>query len=247
MFDHYLEYQKPDSKRARLLRRALVVSTTGTSLVLAWLWVQGKLAIVQVDPPAIAFIMVQMTQDEPPPPPPPPPPPAAEQEQEEEVVEEDEPIEEITQPDEVKDKIPEVKKVPFKSGLVGGVPGGVPGGVLGGSFGNQVKQANTNETVKSKLEAVMGRIVYQPEVSQQALLQTPTGKFAKKPGSTTVGFCIEPTGKISEVRTVRGFPGDPAIDAIFRDLVKKWRGKPLVVGGKSRRECSEKTFNIKWK
>ena len=71
MFDHYLEYQKPDSKRAKLLRRATAISTVGTSLVLVWLWVQGKLAIVQVDPPAIAFIMVQMTQDEPPPPPPP--------------------------------------------------------------------------------------------------------------------------------------------------------------------------------
>lgn len=262
MFEHYLENQRPDTKRQKILSATMAVATVGTAISLVGVWVGGKLAVTTVDPPTISFIMVQMNQEEAPPPPPPPPPPAGddsgEEEEEEELPEEEEPIEdEIQQPKEVSDKIPDSKpggkkgsRIPggVKGGVPGGVPGGVIGGVVGGVVGGGVRsQAKTQQAAKKPLSAVMANKVYQPPKPAKQLLQTPTGRFGKKPGSVIATFCISPSGKVIQVRKKRGFPGDPAIDKIMIDWLKKFRFRPFKVGGKAQKICSEYKMNVSFK
>ena len=38
--------------------------------------------------------------------------------------------------------------------------------------------------------------------------------------------------------------GDPAIDRVCRDAVKRWRFSPAKVAGQGRRACSEASFRI---
>ncbi|EDM74673.1 hypothetical protein PPSIR1_11826, partial [Plesiocystis pacifica SIR-1] len=54
-------------------------------------------------------------------------------------------------------------------------------------------------------------------------------------------------GKVVDVKTKTKFPGDPQVDKIIRDTIKKWRFKPFVVGGKPVKTCTERTFKIKFK
>ena len=128
MFEHYLTYQKADPRRQRRIAIASIVSGTLTFSGIVFVWAANKMNITKVDPPTVQFLMVQMTAEEAPPPPPPPPPPAAteqETEPEEEDVPEEEVPEEIVQPKETPDKVPDVKK------SAGGAKGpSVPGGVL---------------------------------------------------------------------------------------------------------------------
>ena len=139
MFDVYLQSKQPNRKSQRLLALASVLSTVATAVFLVVLWLQGKMGINMVDPPTIEFVLVQLTDVDAAPPPPPPPPPAGDtsEEEEEEVPEDDLVEEELTQPKETPDKLPEKKKGPKGRkvpGVVGGVPGGVPGGVIAASW-----------------------------------------------------------------------------------------------------------------
>lgn len=251
MFDHYLTHQQPDRKRQRLLSIALFVSTTGTLLSVLFMYIMGKFAIEGVSPPTISYIMVQMSADEPPPPPPPPPPPAAAEEPvEEEVIEEEEPLdEEIIQPKEVKEKIPEVTKKrvsKLRGGGVGGMIGGMPGG-SGSMFGGISTKAKGRQSAKKPISAVMEQAIYAPSPDQKLFQSTKTGRFSKTPGATVVSFCIASTGKVVDVRTKRGFPGDPQIDKIVRDQVKKWRFRPFKVAGKAMKTCTDYKFKVKFK
>ncbi|MDC0674809.1 hypothetical protein POL58_44075, partial [Nannocystis sp. ncelm1] len=113
MFEHYLTYQKTDPRRQRRIAIASVVSGTLTFSGIIFVWAANKMNITKVDPPTVQFLMVQMSAEEAAPPPPPPPPPAAaetqEEEEKEEIPEEEVP-EEIVQPKETPDKVPDVKK-----------------------------------------------------------------------------------------------------------------------------------------
>lgn len=263
MFDHYLHHQAPDSRRNKILATTTTIACVGTGLSLAFMWVAGKLAVSTVDPPTIAFIMVQMNQEEAPPPPPPPPPPAGnndaeeeEEEVEEEIPEEEEPIEdEIAQPDEVKEKIPDAKpgkksKKRFTGGVVGGVPGGVAGGVVGGVVGGITggvrSKAKAPAAAKKPLSAVMANRMYQPPKPKKELLATPTGKFGKRPGTVLIAFCISPTGKVVNVKVKKGFPGDPQVTKIMSGWLKKFRFRPFKVGGKAQKICTEYAMNVKF-
>src|SRR5262249_57394928 len=101
-FEHYLDTTRVNPYRVKLLTFAGVIAIVGTTSMILFMWVAGKMSIARVDAPTIEFILVQMSAEEPPPPPPPAPPPAGsemEEEEEEEVPEEDEPLEELTQPE----------------------------------------------------------------------------------------------------------------------------------------------------
>lgn len=261
MFDHYLHHQAPDTKRNKILAATTTIACVGTGLSLVFMWVAGKLAVSTVDPPTIAFIMVQMNQEEAPPPPPPPPPPAGddsaeEEEVEEEVPEEVEPIEdEIQQPDEVKDKIPDAKPGKSKKKIFGGVKGGVVGGKIGGMVGGVIggtgsgmvrKAEKAPAAAKKPLKAVLANKIYQPPAPKKQLLETPTGKFGKRPGAVLVSFCISPSGGVVNLRVKKGFPGDPQVTKIMTNWLKKFRFRPFKVGGKAQKICTEYAMKVKF-
>ncbi len=121
MFEHYMHYQGSDPRRRKRLQIAAIGSGAVTFSLIAFMWVANKMSISKVDPPTITYIMVQMSAEEPPPPPPPPPPPAGGEEpqsepEEEEIPEEEVPLEDIVQPDDKPDKIPEPTKESGRSG-----------------------------------------------------------------------------------------------------------------------------------
>lgn len=253
MFEHYMHYQAVDPVRRKRLVVAAWISVITTTGLIMFMWIANKMNIARVDPPTISFLMVQMAADEPPPPPPPPPPPAAAQQEEEEVPEEEVPLEEdIVQPTETPDKIPEEKGKKVPQGVPGGVPGGIPGGVVGGVLGGQfkggvaTKRDTGKDVAKKPIKAVMGQAIYSPDPDKSKLAGTKAGMFDKRPGVNKTSFCVSATGKTVDVRTVKKFPGDPKVDQICRDTVKKWRFKPFVVGGKAQKTCSTVEFNIKF-
>ncbi|PRQ03465.1 hypothetical protein ENSA5_14950 [Enhygromyxa salina] len=259
-FEHYLDHNRPNPKRAALLTLAAALSISGTTMMLAAGWVAGKMSIARVDPPSTEYILLSMTADQPTPPPPPPPPPAGaseepeEPEPDDEVPEDPEPLEEV-QPDKPT-KIPD----PKAGGAVGGVPKGVPGGQFGGVIGGipgggigernplaiSVKPAAKDTITKKPLAAVMARAVYSPDPDRKLLQQTKAARFDKRDGKATVSFCIDANGKVVNVKTKSKFPGDPQVDKILRTTIASWRFKASEVGSKKMKTCTERTFSLKF-
>lgn len=95
--------------------------------------------------------------------------------------------------------------------------------------------------------ALMDLAMYSPNPDQKALQQTKAARFDKADGLSVVGFCVEPNGKTSHIRTIRKFPDDPQIDAIIRETISRWRFKPYVVDGVAVLVCTEKSFKLKFK
>jgi protein TonB len=264
VFEHYIHYQQADPVRRRRIVGASVISGTATAAMLLFTWAANKMDISKVEAPTVDYIMVQMTQEEPPPPPPPPPPPAgddSEEEEEEDIPEEEVPEEEIVQPSETPDKVPDAKKSPGRShkipgGVPGGVPGGIPGGVVGGVLGGQLggqlggvatKKDPTKVGAPEPINVVKQNAIYSPDPDQAKLGGTKAFMFDKRGGIGKVAFCVDTNGKTVGVKTKKKFPGDPKVDQILRDTIKKWRFKPFMAAGKKRKVCSIMTFDLKVK
>jgi protein TonB len=49
------------------------------------------------------------------------------------------------------------------------------------------------------------------------------------------------------VRTVKAFPGDPAVDEVIRSTIKTWRFRPFMVEGKAVKTCTSQVFRITFK
>ncbi|PRQ06676.1 energy transducer TonB [Enhygromyxa salina] len=259
-FEHYLDHNRPNPKRAAMLTFAAAVAITGTTLMIAAGWVAGKMTIARVAPPSTEYILLALTAEQPPPPPPPPPPPAGSSVEEqkpdtnEEVPEEPEPIEE-TQPEKLPTKIPEQKSGGAPQGIPNGVLGGQVGGVIGGipigKLGDRnpaiaVKPPSADTTTVKPLAAVMARAVYSPDPDKALLQQTKAARFDKRDGKSTIAFCIDANGSVVDVKTKVKFPGDPQVDDILRRTLKTWRFKPLEVGSKKLKTCTERTFSLKF-
>ncbi len=266
MFEHYMHYQQADPVRRKRIMIASVISGSATFAMLLFTWAANKMDITKVEAPTVDYIMVQMTQDEPPPPPPPPPPPAGDdsepEEEEEEIPEEEVPEEEIVQPDEEPDKVPDAKKSPGKKGhkipggVPGGVPGGIPGGVVGGVLGGQLggqlggvatKKDPAKVGAPEPINVVKQNAIYDPDPDPAKLAGTKAFMFDKRGGTGKVKFCVDTNGKTVNVKTSKKFPGDPKVDQILRDTVKKWRFKPFMAAGKKRKVCSEMAFKLEAK
>lgn len=131
-------------------------------------------------------------------------------------------------------------------GVVGGVPGGVVGGVVGGTFDGTAIGDRKTEKVRppEPLEAVMARSMFAPDPDPKLLAKTATGLMKRGAGVNKTFFCVRPDGKTEGVKTTRKFPGDPEIDRICRDTVKRWRFQALVIGGKKVRTCTTVRFEI---
>ena len=125
-----------------------------------------------------------------------------------------------------------------------GVPGGIPGGVAGG-----VAKASTTaqKSAKKPIKALLSQAVYAPDPKQSELQKTISARRSKKPGKNITSFCVSTSGKVVEVKTKKKFPGDPQVDKICRDTVRKWRFKPFIVGGKATKTCSAAEFDIVFK
>ena len=133
-------------------------------------------------------------------------------------------------------------------GVVGGVPGGVVGGKVGGQLGGVLGQATHGVAQKrlpvEPLKAVMARAIYAPNPDTDKLARTETGLMRRGRGVNKTGFCIDKSGRTTDVRTNKKYPGDPKIDALCRRTVAKWRFRPFLVGGKPAKVCSVARFEI---
>jgi protein TonB len=109
----------------------------------------------------------------------------------------------------------------------------------------QQREAPKQTSVKP-IGSVLSQGVYTPDPPEKKLQATKAAMFDKRPGSVKVGFCVAPSGKTTEVKIKKRFPGDPKVDQICMDTVKKWRFKPFLVGGKPLKTCSTMTFDIKF-
>lgn len=255
MFDHYLQQQKPDPRRQKLLGVCTGIATFATAMGLCSVWVSGKLSVYSVAPPSMNFVMVQMNLDEAPPPPPPPPPPVGSESQSEDdepVPDEPVVIEKIQSPTDSNDKIPHPKP---RANIPGASRHGIPGGTgplsgIGSTLGLSTGLRKAAPAVQARvkpLSSVMAHKVYQPPSPTQALLETPTGRFQKRPGSVTVSFCISTTGQVINTRIKRKFPGDPAVDKIMLQWLRGFRFRPFVVDNQPRKICTEYRMNVRFR
>ncbi len=258
MFEHYLDHQTPDIRRRWRVALALNLAGFTTAGLLGFTWLMDKMMIAQVAPPTAHFVMVQMAMDTLPPPPPPPAAPAIKAEVEPEPEEDP-----LTPPENFAEDLPtpraRVAKVVGNGALdslgttkFGGPPGlGIPGGLPGmpPMTGIAVRPSSKPQETRTPLpiETVRAQAIFTPAPDQARLGATRAATFDRRPGENETSFCVDPSGRTTEVRTVKKFPGDPMVDDICRDTVKTWRFKPFLVDGKPTRTCSIQVFNISFK
>ncbi|MBK6917008.1 MAG: energy transducer TonB [Deltaproteobacteria bacterium] len=97
-------------------------------------------------------------------------------------------------------------------------------------------------STKVPLSVVKSRLRFSPNPTQAELARTPAG-IARRGGTSVVEFCIDPAGKVEQVRT-RKSAGDREIDRLCREAVARWRFSPTQVQGHGVRTCSESSFEI---
>jgi protein TonB len=147
MFDHYMTLPRWRSTAGSASMVAAVAAGRDHLTFIIFALGADKMSIIsKVEPPTIQVHRDgQCSMDEPPPPPPPPPPPAGEteeepEEEEEKIPDEEIPEEEIVQPKETPDKMPDAKAVPRKTGPGSPAacrevcPGGCPAAWWAGSW-----------------------------------------------------------------------------------------------------------------
>lgn len=254
-------------------RRRLMVSTLMAAVLCmgagTLAWVGDKLGIAAVTPPKNAYAVTFEVLTPPPPPPPPKGVASTSTDDQPRVVERPE-----VRPPEPEPALlePILSTRPAKpSGPTGPGPTstgdkgpiGVPWGEVGGDPRSKclppclgttpaidrppVPTPRPSEApVKAPIKAVMAKAIYTPDPDAKALSRTPTGLTSRRPGTTTVEFCIDGDGRTYEVRTRSRFSGDPEVDRICRQTVKKWRFHPQRVAGKARSTCSAVVFDIRF-
>lgn len=260
MFEHYLHQHVPDRRRRLRLVVAAHLAAMATTGAIGFTWLMGKLQIAQVAPPSAQFMLVQMALDEPQPPPPLPPAPARPEPEDRPEPEEpklDEP------PESFAELLPPPKPRPGPVGngaptATGTAPIGVPGVGFGVPGVNRIpnglppgfsptiatSRPKREERAPVPLAAVRAQAVYTPNPDQDRLAATRAGMFDKRPGENETAFCVDAGGRTTEVRTVKAFPGDPAVDEIIRSTVKTWRFRPFMVEGKAIKTCTSQVFRI---
>jgi TonB family protein len=128
-------------------------------------------------------------------------------------------------------------------GVCGKGPIGIPGG--GGScIGPQCKQVKMKPSALEPVPVSSLGCIACADPDVDALRRTAAG--SRKSGGTNVTrFCVDSTGHVEagSVETETSH-GDPAIDRVCRDAVKRWRFSPAKVSGQGRRACSEAAFRI---
>lgn len=262
MFEHYLDQHAPDRRRRLRLLVAAHLAALSTVGALGFTWLMGKLQIAQVAPPNASFVLVQMSLDTPLPPPPLPPAPARTEPEDKVVPEEPKPDDEP--PEDFTELLPPPKPRPGPVGngaptATGTAPIGVPGvstgipGVTGLPPGFNTPTLAAPRPPKGEqrapvpLAVVRAQGVYTPNPDQQRLAATRAGMFDKRPGENETSFCVDATGRTTEIRTLKAFPGDPGVDEVIRSTIKTWRFRPFMVEGKAVKTCTSQVFRITFK
>jgi protein TonB len=120
----------------------------------------------------------------------------------------------------------------------------VVGGALGGTGVATKRDTSDKAVAKKPITAVKANSIYSPDCDKKKLAGTKAATFDKRPGSTKVSFCVNASGKVVDVKTTKKFRGDPKVDQICRDTVKKWRFRPFMAGGKPVKTCSSVEFQL---
>ena len=260
MFEHYLQHQVPDSRRRWRVALAVNVAGFATAGLLSFTWLMDKMMIAQVSPPTAGFVMVQMAMESLPPPPPPPAAPAIKAQDEVKPEPDEDPL---TPPENFAEELPTPRARPNKVTGNGapdstgtlpiggpsklGIPGSIPGIPNIGNIA--VRQPNKPQETRTPLPiaTVRAQAIYAPPPDQGRLGATRAATFDRRPGENETAFCVDPTGRTTDIRTVKKFPSDPMVDEICRDTIKTWRFKPFLVDGKPTRTCSIQVFSISFK
>ncbi|MDC0670236.1 energy transducer TonB [Nannocystis radixulma] len=261
MFEHYLDQHAPDRRRRLRMLVAAHLAAAATTGAIGFTWLMGKLHIAQVAPPTANFVMVQMSLDTPLPPPPLPPAPARTEPEDRQEPEEPKPDDEP--PEDVTELLPPPKPRPGPVGngaptATGKAPIGVPGVGIGIPGVNHVplnfntgiataRPPKQEQRAPVPLSVVRAQSVYTPNPDQDRLAATRAGMFDKRPGENETSFCVDATGRTTEVRTVKAFPGDPGVDEVIRSTIKTWRFRPFMVEGKAVKTCTSQVFRITFK
>lgn len=261
MFDTYMIAHAIDPGFRRRVTLSLGAALIGSAVAITGYLGVEKLGVARVGAPHVELDILMATTVPAPSAAPPPaaPPPAATPE---ESAAEDPP--EAT-PREVPDEVPLESPrprgqgeprvgVPNGTGMPGntgigvgsttiGLPCPIPGTCVGKPPAIPTAPRTENPaTSKVPLSVVKSRLRFSPNPSQAELARTPAG-IARRGGTSVVEFCIDPAGKVEQVRT-RKSAGDREIDRLCREAVARWRFSPTQVQGHGVRTCSESSFEI---
>jgi protein TonB len=181
---------------------------------------------------AIRAFFVQPVEPAPPPPPPPPPPAAARRQvrraQAAPRPAPEQKAPEFVAPIEVPEDLPPEEGLSLDlllGGVEGGVEGGVPGGVVGGIVGGlpAAPPPPPQKVVR------VGGALQAPELIKRVEPDYPLlARQARLTGLVIVEAMVDPQGRVSSVRPLRGSPllVDAAVEA-----VRQWVYRPLLLNG----------------
>jgi protein TonB len=266
-FETYLAGQATDPRARARLQIATMAALTAVSLGGVLTWTLDRLGLERVSAPTVDYAVFFEIGDVPPPPSAAPPPrpqasAAAVDDRTEDDVEIDRhaPLEDDIDLEPVKPKgasagertgpgVPDGvgPRVPGTTCLVPPCLGKDP---IGSSFVPSVRRPIDrpveDDRVMEKIGVVKENAVYSPDPDDKKLARTKAGTIDRRAGTSAVSFCVDPAGKVVDVRTKTRFPGDPEVDRICRETVAGWRFRPFTVGGQAKKTCSTVSFQIRF-
>ena len=248
MFDSYVTSK--NTKARKWVVVTVSVSVVAHVIAIGILVIKGYWTIGKVSPEVqdddLAFYA------SPPPPPPPPPGGAKKKKTVEKKVKKVKVTETVQQKKEDKDKPEKVTESDepdgVEGGVKGGVAGGVVGGVLGGVEGGVLGGTGTGPPPPPpKQQIVAPNVLKAQRIAGNDQITMPNNekvnfKRSGKPRAIAVAMvCVSAGGKVTSVslRKKSGFAG---WDRKLRAEIKKWRFRPVKVGGKAVTACSPITF-----
>lgn len=253
----------PGARRRAASSAMLALALTGVGLGAAY-WLQAMQIHRVGAPEGFAVASLEWALFEPPPPPTPPPAPKS-------VVVDDAADDQNTP---ARSSAPPVAKSPDTAaagetgeraegpvvpgdatarvpGLGAGGPPGLPPGVGTGTpcpgCSGPVGTPTPSPSAPPKpvpLSALECRVC--PDPAAKALARTRTALTTKRGGTNVTSFCVDEGGRPYKIRTKRSF-GDPTVDAVALDTVRRWRFTPMRVGSKTRKVCSSVSFHIEFR
>ncbi len=240
-----------DPKPARWRRAMLSVSLGVHGLVLA---AGVAHSLWQVEEMPMPSVEVTLTAAVPPPPPPPPPPAAKKASHHPKRVKVPKIEKELVEPpkDPEPEPEPEAEDDGEDQGEEGGVAGGVKGGVRGGVQGGVVGGVKPRPPPKPRKprgpQMVSGR------VGRQQLLINPNvdpyrvkvPRALARSGaqfSAVLRVCVSERGRVTSVSILKG--AGAAIDSQIPTVLRRWRYRPLTIGGRPSAFCYPLTYQIR--
>ena len=128
-------------------------------------------------------------------------------------------------PDEVIDPAPPaIPETHADEGVPGGIEEGVPGGLVGGV----IERASVNEPAPSSAVRVGGEIKEPRKLKNVAPVYPDVAARGKIEGVVILEIAIQPSGRVEDVRILRGIP---LLDAAAVDAARQWVFAPTLYRG----------------